>query len=1578
MYRLMRATLVVVLILAGSTTSMGSVQYSTSIPPFLVIGSKPNVLVVLDTSNSFDEDFLGNAVGSWSNLSKSYAARSALLNIFSTNGSTLRVGLMTFQQYINPSFFTLASSAPFISYDPTTYCPNAPDACVTYCQQPSNTTARAACLAGCQVGNPTFDPDIFDEIIDNSVNNPVGSEVRNRYCNLTYPKTKSMLSPYCGSYIDSAFCNAAAGCTWNAGTCVSTCSSYTSPASCGAAAGCAWYATSGTCASSNIIYYKATDPLYSPGTWNLGTLYCYDDWYTAIDNDNDSYYNCYTTKSNTSNGTDQGFNPGGYGNLVYWALNLAPTDSDYAYGFDDFGVRWVAESALGPTWFAGESPGGGYLNAQVSDLVDQSGNYTTTYTTLTSLLYPFNYPTNSGDQAGYMACSAADMNACPYVVNAGNTPSVGTLTNAASYFQGTFQNEGAGTTFSSPIQVNAGCQQNYIVFVTDGLPDTNANGSVYPTAQVDSATCGGFTTQATCTASGNCGWVNGTTCVPLSVSDVIGEITALRSLSYNSNTYNIETFVLGVGLTADAQANLDQMAIAGGTAGSNGGHAYYANNATEMQNALTSIFQSVTVSSGSAGAVATVTQQVTQGDIILRAAFGAYSATDLNPKPLVWKGHMESYWGCSSCGSNATESACAANAACTCVWSNNQCQPGYAFQSGGGAGVTNPTFCADFHDTTCWDAGTIMAPGTATAGARRVFTFLEGTQSMCANLDATTTAGSCTSVTTGALGLGVATGTFGRRTQVPFTASNAVVLSSYLNNNIDFYSCSSYTSSTSCTANLDCAWNNISLTCGPYYLTSAAQTIPLIDWVLGDPNCGSMGTTPCEGTVARNRESWVLGDVIYSTPVLVTQPSLANVREIQNFGDCNADASDPCGIGTCPSPSNACNSTCTTGCYNECCVPSKLPCTGTCCANQCWACFRDAMQYRKQMVYVGGNDGMVHAFVVGKYDCTSGAGAWVYDNKVDAEIGTEKWAYIPSNFLSSMDVLANIHYGQYGSVQHRYAVDLSPVPKDVFISVNGGPRQWRTVIVGGEREGGDVYFAIDVTDPDNPIVLWEYPILRNLVQMNSSGAAFMPYVTPAAYSTIQNMPVTYSTPAIGALNIPSTISFTTQSQSYAPDTPSTGTLPTTTTWSTAGGSNSLSGWYVFLGGGVGVYDPSSVTDWPASFMNCSANTSSASCNGDTYCTWSTASNTCVPTALNQVNQPYFAVIDIENGVNIFQYLWPAILQGTVASSQWTPQTSANNTNIPYSTTGVAAVDTTGSGYVNRVYFGDLNGQLYSIKFNMSTSSTTGNGMKIDVWTTPTISSSLTPVNDFRSSYQPITALPAVAFNSNQNLELFVGTGKFDTVVGANDDKSDPATMGVYSLTDSNSLPDLSGAGASATLGNSSSLPSSTAAGFTAGGFSTLLSFNGPILSSTSFNWSYTLQSGERVLESPLVAGGLVFFTTFTPSTNYCNPGGVAYLYAFNMDFSSAAPADPFALSTLSKQGSISDLQLNQYGDVTASVGGTSKLVGYKAMIGTAVPSSPILESSGQSLIVQTSDAQIHQIPVTLPTNPTALEGWIEQ
>jgi type IV pilus assembly protein PilY1 len=110
-----------------------------------------------------------------------------------------------------------------------------------------------------------------------------------------------------------------------------------------------------------------------------------------------------------------------------------------------------------------------------------------------------------------------------------------------------------------------------------------------------------------------------------------------------------------------------------------------------------------------------------------------------------------------------------------------------------------------------------------------------------------------------------------------------------------------------------------------------------------------------------------------------------------------------------------------------------------------YAAYKTAQASRQGVVYVGANDGMLHAF--------------------NADTGQEIWAYIPSVVLRNLYKLSDKNY----SANHQYFVDGTPVQGDVFI---GG--EWRTILVGGLNSGGQGYYALDVTDPANPKALWEF------------------------------------------------------------------------------------------------------------------------------------------------------------------------------------------------------------------------------------------------------------------------------------------------------------------------------------------------------------------------------------------------------------------------------------------------------------------------------------------------------------------------
>lgn len=100
---------------------------------------------------------------------------------------------------------------------------------------------------------------------------------------------------------------------------------------------------------------------------------------------------------------------------------------------------------------------------------------------------------------------------------------------------------------------------------------------------------------------------------------------------------------------------------------------------------------------------------------------------------------------------------------------------------------------------------------------------------------------------------------------------------------------------------------------------------------------------------------------------------------------------------------------------------------------------------RSDVIYAASNDGMLHA--------------------IDRTTGNEKWAYIPSFVLPQLYKLADANYPN----NHMYLVDGSPIMGDIYTSTG-----WKTILVGGLNAGGRGYYALDVTNPQAPLLLWEF------------------------------------------------------------------------------------------------------------------------------------------------------------------------------------------------------------------------------------------------------------------------------------------------------------------------------------------------------------------------------------------------------------------------------------------------------------------------------------------------------------------------
>ncbi|HTS23782.1 MAG TPA: PilC/PilY family type IV pilus protein [Casimicrobiaceae bacterium] len=108
-----------------------------------------------------------------------------------------------------------------------------------------------------------------------------------------------------------------------------------------------------------------------------------------------------------------------------------------------------------------------------------------------------------------------------------------------------------------------------------------------------------------------------------------------------------------------------------------------------------------------------------------------------------------------------------------------------------------------------------------------------------------------------------------------------------------------------------------------------------------------------------------------------------------------------------------------------------------------YSAFASAQASRPARVYVGANDGMLHAF--------------------DDATGDEAWAFVPHDlYRPDSTGLGALAYqdGALPPFRHHFYVDSTPRVVDVNL---GG--DWHTILVGGLGKGGRSYYALDVTNP---------------------------------------------------------------------------------------------------------------------------------------------------------------------------------------------------------------------------------------------------------------------------------------------------------------------------------------------------------------------------------------------------------------------------------------------------------------------------------------------------------------------------------
>lgn len=397
---------------------------------------------------------------------------------------------------------------------------------------------------------------------------------------------------------------------------------------------------------------------------------------------------------------------------------------------------------------------------------------------------------------------------------------------------------------------------------------------------------------------------------------------------------------------------------------------------------------------------------------------------------------------------------------------------------------------------------------------------------------------------------------------------------------------------------------------------------------------------------------------------------------------------------------------------------------------------------RQGVIYVGGNDGMLHAF-----------------NQAD---GREILAYVPSQLYSS-NATEGLHYLTDPKYTHRYYVDQVPTISDAYIKTTPtDSTSWKTILVGSLRGGGRGMFALDITNPSTfsesgstpqDIVMWE----------------FNNYDDP-------DLGYTFSRPSI-----------------------------------------------------VPLEGPGGTIKWAAIFGNGYNDT------GD--------------------GEAKLFVLFLEGGLD---GTW------TLDSDYLAITTAVGDTSDRNGLATPAVIDSDGDGFADRVYAGDLKGNMWV--FDLSGSDTTS-------WKSAYMAGNTPAPLFIAGSNQQITTTPVIVRNSNQptsasnkpNTLVIFGTGQY---LGTAD----------ITTTDSQSMYGIWDSGSS-TLDRSDLVKQTISTGTTSESVAGRTLTNETVAyNAQEKGWYMDLPTpGERSITDPVIRGDLVFFNTTIPDSNPCNFGGTGWL-----------------------------------------------------------------------------------------------------
>lgn len=195
-------------------------------------------------------------------------------------------------------------------------------------------------------------------------------------------------------------------------------------------------------------------------------------------------------------------------------------------------------------------------------------------------------------------------------------------------------------------------------------------------------------------------------------------------------------------------------------------------------------------------------------------------------------------------------------------------------------------------------------------------------------------------------------------------------------------------------------------------IAGTAGETDMLDWILGvhSKEKDKGGTLrKRERTMPDNtKQEWVLGDIVNSDP---------NYEKDEDYGYAS--------------------------------LPSGTP------GQSSYATFVAGKASRPAVLYVGANDGMLHAF----------------EASTSTEGGKELFAYIPAGVYGKLKGLTS------DSFTHKYLVDGPPQVRDAYLGLSTGSTGWNTILVSGLGGGGKSVFALDVTNPlafTKDQIMWEF------------------------------------------------------------------------------------------------------------------------------------------------------------------------------------------------------------------------------------------------------------------------------------------------------------------------------------------------------------------------------------------------------------------------------------------------------------------------------------------------------------------------